>query len=179
MDPKHSGFTLLEMMVAITIAGVLLGIGIPSFVSTIRANRLATITNEMIGALMFARSEAIKRNVPVAVCRSNNGSSCVTGDGKGWEVGWITYVDTDRNSALTVGESIIDVHEAMNASISAIGNNNLANQILYSSLGLMPARMGTINVKFFDDTTNSNIRTICVGSSGRARLMPKGTTCAN
>jgi type IV fimbrial biogenesis protein FimT len=87
MPIKQTGFTLLEVIIAVSIAGILLGIGVPSFVGTIRTNRLAAATNEMISALMYARSEAIKRNVPIVMCRSSDGATCAAANTGGWEIG--------------------------------------------------------------------------------------------
>ena len=55
------GFTLLELMVTITVAAMVLGLGVPSFVDLIRNNRAATNVNELLTAFSIARSESIKR----------------------------------------------------------------------------------------------------------------------
>jgi type IV fimbrial biogenesis protein FimT len=168
MRYKQGGFTVLELIIAMTIAAILLGVGIPSFINTIRTNRLAGATNELVSALMYARSEAVKRNLPVVMCRSSDGANCAAAGTGGWEIGWMVYVNT-------TGNPILNVHEALNSSLSAVGNNNVINQVAFNSLGLMPGGMGAIKVKFTDDTTDSNVRYICVASSGRPRLIPKGS----
>ncbi|MDO9241099.1 MAG: prepilin-type N-terminal cleavage/methylation domain-containing protein, partial [Methylicorpusculum sp.] len=58
-----AGFTLLELMLVIGIAGVILTMGIPSFMDSVKSNRLTTRTNELVTAFNFARSESIKRGV--------------------------------------------------------------------------------------------------------------------
>lgn len=96
MRANQAGFTLLEMIVTMTVAGILFAVGIPSLISTIRNNRLAGATNEFISTMIYARSEAVKRNVPVGVCRSSDGVTCVTSGSAGWAIGWLVYVDADR-----------------------------------------------------------------------------------
>lgn len=64
-DPR--GFTLIELMVTISIAAILLAIGVPSFQAIIENNRLATQSNELITAVSLARSEAIKRGVDISI----------------------------------------------------------------------------------------------------------------
>lgn len=87
---NQSGFTLIELLVVIAIAAVLLGLGVPSFRDTIQSNRVATISNDLIGALQFARSEAIRRGEDVTVCATSDQSTCSAG----WVDGWLV-----RNAA--------------------------------------------------------------------------------
>ncbi|MAJ90829.1 MAG: hypothetical protein CMF40_01405 [Legionellales bacterium] len=64
---KNKGFTLLELMLVIVIAGVLFSIGIPSYTALKNSNCLTTNTNRLIASLQFARSEAAKRNNAVSL----------------------------------------------------------------------------------------------------------------
>jgi len=93
------GFTLIEMMVTIAVLAILIALVTPSFRDLLRDNRAAAQANALVGSLMLARSEAIKRNVPVVVCQSDDGATC-TGDGDAWEAGWLVWPDTDRDGAL-------------------------------------------------------------------------------
>ena len=65
------GFTLLELMVAIAVLAILVTIGVPSFQTLIQNNRVVTQTNELVTALNFARTEAVKRGRPVQVTVTN------------------------------------------------------------------------------------------------------------
>lgn len=89
---RPSGFTLVELMVTVAVLAILLAIATPSFTSIINGNRLASGANEIVGSLQLARSEAVKRNRSVALCRSTDGATCVGAAGGAWE-GWITVVD--------------------------------------------------------------------------------------
>ena len=61
MDRKPSGgFTLLELLVAMAVTGILLGVGVPSFVEVMKNARLSTQHNDLLQSLYLARSEAIK-----------------------------------------------------------------------------------------------------------------------
>lgn len=68
-----SGFTLIELMVTIAVAAVLLGIAVPSFQDMLERNRVAAQTNEVLGGLQMARSEAIRKNATHRFCSSGAG----------------------------------------------------------------------------------------------------------
>lgn len=81
------GFTLIELMVAIVVLAVLLGIGVPSFRDAAVGSRVSSYANDLVASVQLARSEAIKRNAPVTLCASSDGATCE--DEGGWEVGWV------------------------------------------------------------------------------------------
>ncbi len=66
------GFTLLEVMITIAILAIALGIGVPSFIDFMRNSRLSGTANDLLADLNFARSESIKRHVPVTLCASSD-----------------------------------------------------------------------------------------------------------
>jgi type IV fimbrial biogenesis protein FimT len=86
-----SGFTLIELMITVSIAGILLAIAVPSFTSTIKSNRLTANANQLVTALNLARSEAIKRGKQVTVRSTSISTS--------WEGGWDVFVDINGNGA--------------------------------------------------------------------------------
>ena len=48
------GFSLIELMVAIAIVAILLAVAFPNFEDSMRRNRLATTTNELLGSVALA-----------------------------------------------------------------------------------------------------------------------------
>ena len=89
----HRGFTLIELMVSLTVAGILFAIAIPAFNSFLQNDRDTGQANSLVESLSYARSEAVKRASPngVTICPSANGAACDAGP---WTEGWIvTYVD--------------------------------------------------------------------------------------
>jgi type IV fimbrial biogenesis protein FimT len=92
---RSRGYTLLELMVTLAVAGVLLGVGVPGFFDVTRNQRAAANANELVTALSIARSEAIRRRARITVCASSDGATC-TG---GWNQGWIVVRDSAATDA--------------------------------------------------------------------------------
>ena len=125
-----TGYTLLELMVTVTIAGILMGVAVPSFTSIISSNRLTTYANELVTALNFARSEAIKRGQDVVVRKT----------GTNWEDGWQVFVDIDRSTpakqnVLDAGDIVLRIYSKLSDSFTLRGNNNFTNFIRYQPDG--------------------------------------------
>jgi type IV fimbrial biogenesis protein FimT len=97
--PQAAGFTLIELMVTISVLSILLAIAVPNFTTFIRNNRLATQTNAVIGALNYARAEASTRGQSVSVCAANQARNACD-NANNWMNGWIIF--TDRTG--TVGQ---------------------------------------------------------------------------
>jgi type IV fimbrial biogenesis protein FimT len=91
-SPAVHGFTLLELMVAVAVLGILLGVGVPAFREMMAANRLTSMVNEIVTAFTVARSEARKRGIPVTLCAANaQQDGCE--DTAEWNDGWIVFTD--------------------------------------------------------------------------------------
>ena len=70
----NQGFTLLELLMVITIVGVLASIAVPSFSDTIERNRLKEAAESLKSDLMFAKTEAIKRSQNIGVTLVKSGA---------------------------------------------------------------------------------------------------------
>jgi type IV fimbrial biogenesis protein FimT len=103
------GFTVIELMVTIIVLAILLVVGIPSFRNATLSTRLTALSNDLVGAVQLARSEAIKRNQVVRLCVSADGSTCATAGG--WDQGWIVLSDDgvlQQHEALPTGYAILE-----------------------------------------------------------------------
>ena len=89
---RMAGFTLIELMVTLTVIAVLGMVAVPSFNQAFLSNRLTGYANSFAASATYARSEAIKRNSTVTLCRSGDGATCATSGG--WQQGWIVLAGT-------------------------------------------------------------------------------------
>ena len=87
---QQRGFNLIELMLGITVLAIVLGLGVPSFIDMIRDNRLISQTNDLLTALNFTRSEALKRGMRVTACP---GSATACTGGTDWNAGVLVFTD--------------------------------------------------------------------------------------
>jgi type IV fimbrial biogenesis protein FimT len=104
MKHAHRGFTLIELMTALMVLGILLAMAVPSFRDMTRSNRIATTQNELLTALAFARSEAVRQSTNVSVCPASSpaATACVpvsTGTTAWHNNGWIVDAILQRFAA--------------------------------------------------------------------------------
>ena len=134
MERKSAkGFTLLELIITVAIAGILLGIGVPGFGSLMRESRISSQYNSLVGSLYQARSEAIKGASDVTVCPKRGSGDNRCGGNNDWENGWIVFLDRTNapgevNADISAGDEIISVKPEIkgNNTITAIGSSTNA-----------------------------------------------------
>lgn len=156
------GFTLIELLVTLAVAAILLAIGVPAFQSLFNRNQVAAVTNDFIGALNLARSEAAKGGAETRLCMSNDNATC-TGN-TGWANGWVIWSDRNGNGALDAGE-LLRVHGAVTAGKATLGGG-AQTEFIFTGQGALNNVAGgdTINACTPNDLTMSN--QITVDASG-------------
>jgi len=87
---RSRGFSLLELMITITVMAILLAIAVPSFRDVIHRNEVSSASNALLASVSYARSESITRSQLVSMCPSADGASC-TSTGTAFEPGWLVY----------------------------------------------------------------------------------------
>ena len=125
MNKVQSGFTLLELLLVVAIAGLLLAIGVPTMGDFVRNARITGAANDVMAALHFTRSEAIKRRLPVTLCAStaplDGNPACAA---SALLTGWVVFVDLNQDGQRDAGEAVLLQHEPMPATITARSSVN-------------------------------------------------------
>lgn len=128
---NQSGFTLIELMVALVILVILITVAVPSFQSVVASNRLVEARDQALAAIQYAKGEAVARNRPVSVCPSADGNTC--GTAANWPDGWIVVLDSNETGV--VGNSAIirvfDGPDAADVSITHGGGGGGLNYIRF------------------------------------------------
>lgn len=111
-----AGYTLVELMIALAVVAILTAAAAPSLADLIRRNRIASLNNELVASLQYARAEALQRGRQVSVCASSNQATC--NGGADWSAGWLVVVDSANSGAPVVAE-ILRVAEGVAPSATA------------------------------------------------------------
>jgi type IV fimbrial biogenesis protein FimT len=169
--PASRGFTLVELLMVLCVAGILLTLSVPSFGRIISSSRLTAASNALLSSMYLARSEAIKRHSRVALCKTVDGMACAaTG---GWEQGWIVFSDINNNGVRDSDEPIIERIQGL-PTIRATGNSPVAKYVSYVATGSTRLiggglQAGTVTV-CAEPGTSDEARQIVISSVGRPRI---------
>jgi type IV fimbrial biogenesis protein FimT len=132
---SQRGFTLLELMVTLAVAAILFSVAVPGFQQMVQRNRVITYTNDFIASVNFARSEAIRRSIPVSICASSDGATCAGN----WSQGWIVFANADGDSPAVVDaggtEPVLKVQQALAAQYTLTPDAVFANDVTYDLNG--------------------------------------------
>ncbi len=192
---KYSdGFTLIELMVTLAVFGIVTALAFPGFKLYQQNSNRVTQINDLVATFNLARSEAVKRNLPVSVCASTDQATC--SNVNNWTTGWIVFVDdnlngvtdaTDGNGVFDTGaaneKTLLQAHGRLsgaNLVYTDIANGAVA--VMFNGRGMptvFNAAGGKTNSATFmrcDDRRNTdanpdaNARAVILTASGRTRL---------
>lgn len=104
------GYSIFDLMVTSAVAGVI-GLGAVGMNGLIQNTRMTAALNQLMGHLNLARSEAIRRGIPVTLCKTENGVDCASGST--WHKGWIIFVDANADHYITAGETVVQIEQSL------------------------------------------------------------------
>ena len=157
---RCGGFTLIELMVTITLVAIVMGIGVPSYQELVVKNRIQTQASEIRSSLAMARVEAIRRGLRVRVCPGQNG--CV---GANWHDGWNSFVDRNSDNTIDPNETQLEVHIRLDGGSTLTG----ANHVIFKSDGTA-SDARELNLCTADGDASPHRRGIHVSNVGRVRV---------
>ena len=157
MKNAETGFTLIELLIALLIGAILATLAAPSFMDTIRRNRLVSASNDFLATLNYARSEAIKRGQTITICPSNDQASCTSSP---WQDGWIVQ---EENSS-----ELLRAHGALDGGATLV-KTDTSTTLQYTPRGLLAGgNSATFNLCV---ASGFEGRQIVISATGRARIV--------
>ncbi len=177
---KSYGFTLVELLITISIVAVLVTLAAPSVAGLVQSGNVASAVNTFLGDLRFTRSEAVRRGMPVVICRSTAPEAatpqCATDTAKtgpGWTTGWIVFEDRDADATYSSGTDRLLRLQAGLSGIDRISTED--NTFEFTPLGRQKWKRS--NVTFGGDAVAvARQRKVCIAVTGRARVAGDGGT---
>ena len=165
-DVTANGFTLIEMLVAVLIVGVLLLVAAPGFSDLISNNRMVSEVYLMRATLSHARSEALARRAPVVVCPTTDGLACA--DSNDWSSGYMTFVDTDDNNVANPTDPDEDIiqWEARQSPVDILFDN-ASKRVRFGGQGVALGFEGTFT--FCDSRGAGDARALILNPVGSLR----------
>lgn len=159
---RAKGFTLVELMITVVLLAIMAALAFPSFTSTIRSNRVATATNELLSSVALARTEAIRSRQRASICTTTDGTAC----GGDWNNGWLVWIDVDGNKAVNGTEAVIRYVQA-HPQLNVIGPDP-TEPLAFDGRGRSVIGGRTFDLRPQGQTTP--VRCLILGPTGQTRV---------
>jgi len=133
---KGRGWTLLEMLAALAVMGLLLALAAPAWVEMRSRQQLQAHAQALLDTLQWARSEALMRQRRVGVCPALDATTC---DAQGrWERGWLVFEDPLVNARRDPHEPVLQYRAGPLGRVAGVqwrGNSTVAHHVSYTAQG--------------------------------------------
>ena len=142
---RQLGFTLMELLMALAIVGIVAVFGIPSMTQFLASKRTDSQINEFITTIREARTSAMKRNSVILI-------SPVNGD---WSLGWQMGMDTNGDGSIDsiLRESMTDTNELQFDSIPSNISFDARGRANPTLISITPLKCGKTNPRRDIDVT--------------------------
>lgn len=174
------GFTLMELMVTLALAGVIVALAVPAMRDFMRNSRLAGASNDLLRSMNLARTEAIKRqsgNVVVCATANPRASDGAIRCSYGAFQAWFVFHDANGNWQHDAGEDVLERHSSVSDTVTV--NSDHDGIVSYAPSGFAnpaAAQTPTANIMLCDHRgnaamgTDSTARALLISATGRARV---------
>ena len=161
---NRNGFTLVEMWLTLALLSVFAVLAAPHFNKILKRQEVDGQITELVSLFYFARSEAIKRNKVVSICKSHNHHNC----GGTWTTGWLVFEDLDADGHKDINEEKLSAGKLMDGyelNLSAFGSTSY---IRFLHTGLTDSHNGGFTV-CPENSDRSLARAVIFTKTGRVR----------
>lgn len=174
---RRHGMTLVELLVAMAILGLLLVFAPGAYADWMAAQQVANEAHLLAETLQLARSEAIKHGYRVNVCKSADGRHCDAH--AAWQSGWIMYADENRSGDVDEEESVIRREPAAPPGIGISANRPVADYVSYTPLGHARMLNGALQMgTFVVCKRGQQAIHVVLANGGRPRIEKTRDPCA-
>lgn len=185
---SHQGQSLIESLFVLFIIAMLCGTAATSMQMLMTRIDIQSASEEMLSAVLTARTEALRRERRVTLCvaapvANVNLSAenplpiaCATSgiSATSWQQGWLMFEDVNNNGLWDVGEVLLQQHAALKAPISATGNATVSRYVSFGASGRSLALNGAFQagtITFCEHKASAGSAwLLVVNAVGRPRL---------
>ena len=171
-----SGFTAIELMVVVSIIGILAALAAPSFHSVVENYRVRRATGDLISTIYLARAEGIKRGGGVVLRKAGAAGCSGSTQLERWDCGWVVFIDSNGNKVIDPGEETIQTAPAANGvSIVFTLHNALASVDRWGQFS-GAGSFGFV-VRPSGNASAASATALCMSSGGRLATRRGVTSC--
>lgn len=164
MYRNQFGLSLIELLVAMLVLGLLATLANAAYSAAAGAGRMAEVQGALHTSILAAQRDAFVRNVEIVLCSSTDGRSC---DGKGgWERGWLRFADRNGDRRPQTPEILQSRQGESEA--APIRTSAGRTRLVFQPHGGASAGSNATFV-FCDPRGPANARTLVLANSGRLR----------
>jgi type IV fimbrial biogenesis protein FimT len=172
---RAAGFTIIELIVVLSIVAILSALAAPDLAMFIKNNRVKGQTFDLLNTIQYARSEAAKRRVRVIMCRSANptaASPTCGGTANTWTTGWLVFASGDTNSTYeTANDTLLRIGPPAPMGVTVRTNTTCNQNLEYNPDGTTNASGGIARFAICDTSRGGAYgRQIVVPPHGRPKL---------
>lgn len=165
----RTGWSLVEMAIALAIAAALLVLGVPAYRDWIASQQLLHHAQLLAQTLTLARTEAVKHGYRVNVCKSADGRQCA--DIGRWDMGFLMHTDDDADGVIDGNETLLRAEGPAPHDITIDANRPLDDYVSFTSLGHARLLNGALQMGTFTVCKpGRDALLVVLANSGRVRI---------
>lgn len=163
------GFTVVEMIVVVTIIAVLAVVGSSSYRTWLSKGSVTSEINDLANMMQYARAESLRQGVPVTIC-SGNSTGC--SGSTSWDAGYVIFTDYNGNGTLDTGDVLLRKMGASSAGATLAPDATSAQtKFIFNRLGFVSNITATVVTMIGHARTSSSASTKCLQVSVTGQML--------
>lgn len=161
---QHRGFTLIEVLIALAIVGILVGIAVPAWSGARAAVHAGSARAALLDSLLVATRHSTLAATRVVLCASRDGREC-SGD-PDWSGGWLVFADPDGDREHDGSETLLRRQPAL-AGSARLRSTSGRTRLVFQRHGGNPG--SNVTFTLCDGRGMESAIALVLGNGGRLR----------